>query len=189
MAGTVVVISVTEAFLWNLSGADTPTNYPSSYSTDVYGSNDVGTIVGHVSAPSAYGGFKRVSGTFSEVTAGTPTDINNKGRMVGMALNGGTGAWYGVIWDENGADTDFIYPNADDTYPSGINESGYIVGCYVMVGDVWHGFLRAPNSTFTQINYPNASWTCPNGINEPGQIVGVYGDSEDSWHAYVDLRL
>ncbi len=97
-----------------------------------------------------------------------------------------TGKWYGVIWNESGSDTRIDYPGADHTYPSGINESGYMVGCYV-IGDDWHGFLRTPSGTFSQIDYPGASWTCANGINDSGQIVGSYGDSSGSWHAFVDL--
>jgi len=46
------------SFLWNPSGQDVPTNYPNTYSTDVYGNNDAGDLAGHVAGATVYGGFK-----------------------------------------------------------------------------------------------------------------------------------
>jgi uncharacterized membrane protein len=61
-------------------------------------------------------------------------------------------------------------PGALSTYPSGINDSGQIVGQATGFG----AFLDTAGS-FTIVNVPGATNTSASGINNSGQIVGWYG--------------
>jgi probable HAF family extracellular repeat protein len=62
------------------------------------------------------------------------------------------------------------YPGTAITSPSGINDSGQIVGSFLVDGS-WQGFLYS-GGIFTEISYPGASSTFAEGINDLGQIVG-----------------
>ncbi len=72
--------------------------------------------------------------------------------------------------------TSFNYPGASSTYPSGINNSGQIVGNFYYTdasGTHSQGFLKTGN-TFEPITYPGAAETQVSGINNLGEIIGVY---------------
>jgi uncharacterized protein (TIGR03437 family) len=74
----------------------------------------------------------------------------------------------------------FDVPGSTFTVPSGINNSGQIVGSYTDPAGTSHGFLRsADGSTFTPIDVPGAlaGTTNAKGINNLGQIVGSYADA------------
>jgi hypothetical protein len=64
------------------------------------------------------------------------------------------------------------YPGATSTAVTGINDSGTIVGIYVM-GGVAHGF-QLSEGTLTTIDFPGATITRVYGINNGGAIVGQY---------------
>jgi YD repeat-containing protein len=108
-----------------------------------------------------------------------PQSINDNGQIVGW--------WEHQIdrWDEetkswiptyetlgfiytNGNWITLNYPGAHETKPTGINDSGQIVGTCSN-----SGFLYS-NGNWTILNFPGAYETIPNGINERGQIVGRY---------------
>lgn len=172
------------SYMWNPSGQDVPANYPNSYSTDVYGNNDAGDLVGNAATDSFWGGFKRFSGNFSEVTVGGPIDINNMRRMVGVYDDEN-----GFLTDENGNLVATFQPTGSTwTYPMNINESGQIVGHYMDSGWNWHGFIRKPDGTITTVDIAGATDTGFLGINDSGQIVGYYVDSQGSYYGFVDLR-
>ncbi|HYW48666.1 MAG TPA: IPT/TIG domain-containing protein [Bryobacteraceae bacterium] len=81
----------------------------------------------------------------------------------------------------------FDVPGSASTRPSGINNSGQIVGIYADSANILHGFLRsADGATFTTIDVPGAlpGTTYANGINNLGQIVGSYRDA-NGYHAYI----
>jgi probable HAF family extracellular repeat protein len=73
-----------------------------------------------------------------------------------------------------GVFTDVSVPGAVNTYVSGINNTGQIVGSYSVHGSTdFDGFVDT-GGTFTTILVPGASDTRVNGINDAGQIVGQY---------------
>jgi probable HAF family extracellular repeat protein len=68
--------------------------------------------------------------------------------------------------------------NLMGTQPSGLNDSGEVVGTYQSSDGIYHGFLYNSNdNTFTTLNDPLATGnfgTQATGINDVGQVVGVY---------------
>ncbi len=64
----------------------------------------------------------------------------------------------------------FAVPGAVDTYASGVNASGDIVGSYVMNGT--HAYLQQ-HGLFVTIDPPGATWAIASGINAPGAVVGT----------------
>jgi uncharacterized membrane protein len=99
--------------------------------------------------------------------------INKTGEMVGsygMNINGGNDA-HGFLY-RNGTFTYFDYPGQSVTVPSGINDSGLIVG-YAGRGLV-RGFLYN-ETTFTTLRDGSDSATFAMGINNAGVVVGGAG--------------
>ena len=69
--------------------------------------------------------------------------------------------------------TQIDFPGAIDTWPSGINAAGQVVG-YFDGADQPHGFIYS-GGTFTEIpDVPGAVQTYASGINAAGQIVGSF---------------
>src|SRR5438105_4550842 len=68
----------------------------------------------------------------------------------------------------------FDVPGLSDTWASGINDSGQIVGSYPDAAG-WHGFLL-DNGSYTTLDVPGSLSTRAIGINATGQIVGSYWD-------------
>lgn len=64
------------------------------------------------------------------------------------------------------------FPGATSTDTFGINDSGQIVGRYVMNG-VTHGFILS-GDTFSTIDFPGSTFTQAIGINDSGQVVGEH---------------
>ena len=76
-------------------------------------------------------------------------------------------------------------PGTLSWYPTGINDSGDIVGGYFdATGE--HGFLYTPG-IFTTIYYPGAMLTWVSGINDSGSIVGYYDDATGD-HGFLYAR-
>ena len=69
----------------------------------------------------------------------------------------------------------FDYPGALVTSPSGINESGTVVGSFVNGLNQTHSFVRFPNGTFSDpIVYPDSQSTYLSDINNTGTMCGSY---------------
>jgi uncharacterized membrane protein len=104
------------------------------------------------------------------------------------------GSWYNGDADSLGflRDVDGTYTNLNpagslETYPTGINASGQIVGYY---GDLLyyrsHGFLRDVDGSYTTLDVPFGSLgTSASGINNAGQIVGGYIDVHGIYHGFL----
>ena len=155
--------------------------------TEVYGINDNGQNVGFYRNPFAHG-FVYDSGAFSILDYPgaiwtLPTAIDDGGQIAGMytspnpvdgsmedhAFLNSAGTLTSI--DSGGARNDEIaYPGAGHTHVSGTNDSGQIVGFYVL-GGATHGFLYDGRS-FTQIDYAGATDTFLYGINGNADIVG-----------------
>ena len=64
-------------------------------------------------------------------------------------------------------------PGATATIPTGINNSGTILGIFLDSTGAFHGFLADKTGAFVKsIDFPGAPQTEPSGINELGDLVG-----------------
>lgn len=138
--GTVVgVIDWThpgEGFVWQ-AGSMSTFQAPGAFITEAHGINNTGTIVGTADSQ----GFVDVGGQFSFLSLGTITDpmaINSGGTIAG-SYNDGT-HWHGFI--DAGGQMSFIdSPGATDTWVTGINDAGTIVGYDSVNGAAPQGFI------------------------------------------------
>jgi uncharacterized membrane protein len=85
--------------------------------------------------------------------------------------------------------TTFDVPGATDTFALGINDSGLIVGYYLLdtggpVSEV-HGFMLDDQGNYTTLDAPGAALTVAIGINASGQIVGAYGYADLTDHGFL----
>ena len=85
-----------------------------------------------------------------------------------------------------GTYTPFTVPGADAVHPSGINDSGAIVGSIHSVDDGGglHGFYRDPSGVVTRLDFPAVPpvgqhvATYAFGLNDLGQVVGAFTTGE-----------
>ena len=80
--------------------------------------------------------------------------------------------------------TTIDYPGATETYGTGINSNGDVVGLYDDPANVFHGFLFS-NGIFTAIDPPGSIYTNPFDINDLGEIVGYYVTSDNIGHGFI----
>ena len=110
--------------------------------------------------------------------------INNSDQVVGVYQPAGPVAGNpssGFIY-QNGNFTALNFPGAQETSVSGINDSGEVVGTYLIstgqVGtwtySVQQGGFTYANGVYTAINAPGSSRTVATGINDNGDVVGYY---------------
>ena len=77
-------------------------------------------------------------------------------------------------------------PGATATAPTGINNSGTIVGQFADSSGVFHGFLADKEGAVTAtIDFPGAAQTEPSGINEKGDVVGSYANDDGIFHGFI----
>jgi uncharacterized protein (TIGR03437 family) len=157
------------------------------------GINNTGQIVGNYPDSTGTHGFIRSSdgqtitafdGPFASGPLGPeptyPASINDKGEVVGRRgmtgfLRSADGSTYSKIQ----------VPGAYSTNPTGINNSGQIVGSYT-TGGMPHGFLRNTDGTYTTFDVPGSlSGTGPAAINNNGVIVGSFGTGSSFAHGFV----
>jgi uncharacterized membrane protein len=93
---------------------------------------------------------------------------SSSGQIVGDYYDATYNA-HGLLLD-NGSYTRLEVTGSTDTFPTGIDDSGQIVGAY---SDATHAFLLE-NGSYTTVDVPGSTWTLGIGINDSGQIVG-YG--------------
>jgi probable HAF family extracellular repeat protein len=118
--------------------------------------------------------FKTVSppGVYTYVFA---NGINNLNQIVGTDDNGG-------FLYSNGRFKTISYPGASQTQPTGINDSGIVVGWYSL--GYFTGFALK-NGKYISISYPGAVYTFALGINNLGQVVGSYTLDQQSYHGFI----
>jgi uncharacterized membrane protein len=79
----------------------------------------------------------------------------------------------------------FDYPGALDTWASGINEDGVVVGSFVNGRDQIQGFVRFANGTFSDpVVYPTGNSTYLSDINNAGTMCGSYGLANGTFHGF-----
>lgn len=141
--------------------------------------NSEGTIAGTYTyvikeRPRQWGtsGFLRMADgnvtAFGCPRSGSPTrvtGINNLGAIVGSFQSG---SYKGCIRNPDGTST--VFDAGGDTYPTAINDAGYVTGSVSIPNVGRMGFVRAPDGTVTLFN------GTPYGINAAGTITGDYGN-------------
>jgi len=132
------------------------------------------------------GVFVSIDAPFSGTTDTDARGINNAGIIVGEydvpTLINGIGTLpipNGFVRDAAGSFTQIHFPNSSATIARGINDSGDIVGWYIVVTNppnfaiAVHGFVLS-KGVYTSLDAPGATGTIANGVNEQGEITGSY---------------
>jgi uncharacterized membrane protein len=78
------------------------------------------------------------------------------------------------------------FPGATETSANGINNSGVIVGSYVLAGHT-HGF-KLSNGHFTTINIKGAQITTVSSINSNGDMAGTFVTNDLKSHGFLIHR-
>ena len=191
----VTVIAMLSAVLGGaqLAGAATFTtiDVPGAFSTQAFGINKSGDIVGGYSTTLTDShAFLLSGGTFTTFDGpGTFTraeDIDQAGDIVGSYRDAVTGNDHGFLLLANSTFTTIDDPDATlGTRINGINSAGTMVGSFtdgVFPGQA-HGFVLS-GGTFTTIDFPGAADTNLFEINDSGAIVGYWEDASFVFHAF-----
>jgi probable HAF family extracellular repeat protein len=170
---------------------DLPVPVPGSLSTQASGINSLGQVVGTYDGPGYYPchGFLLNGSTYTTIdypsVGGGDTmvgGINDKGDIVYVYIS--YMIYCGLVLS-GGRYTTFSFSDSFETYVTGINQSGQIVGYYAdnTAGND-HGFLYQ-DGRFTAIDYPGALGTAVRGINDRGEIVGSYYGADGTLYAFT----
>jgi probable HAF family extracellular repeat protein len=159
----------------------TPVDVPGSRTTEAWGINSAGDVVGSYSRPVPYVGshaFLLRHGRYTYIpdfpgsTSTVATGINDSGQIVGYYTIGGRECCdHGFLY-ENGAfqTIDIQKHGILDTSLYKINNLGAIVGSAFDFES--HGFVKTGDK-FTEISVPGAEdGTGALGINDAGDVVG-----------------
>jgi uncharacterized membrane protein len=88
--------------------------------------------------------------------------MNNLGQAVGFYFDGT--ATHGFLWRGGNDFTVIDYPGARDTFASGINDSGVIVGSYVGgTTSFRHGMIALPGGFVSPVPAPPSLWLAVTG--------------------------
>jgi hypothetical protein len=188
-AGDIAGSSTDRGFVRLASGAlISPIGYPPGLYTKLSAINDAGAAVGYYLDIGPHG-FVYNAGTYTTIPVSEgniAAAINNTGDVVGFYTRNLSGVGFIVL---GGMIVTAGFPDGGSrgTFPSGINDAGYVVGGYYGVGDQTggHAFIRAPDGSFTTFDFsPTATGTGFGGINNAGIVLGGYGDNT----AHIFLR-
>jgi uncharacterized membrane protein len=174
-------------FLQQSSGTFASFNFPGARDTLVHDINRNGLIVGGFDNLSFSGqrAFKVQNGVFRQITIpGFPDapaealGVNDLGDIVGDFNSTG-------FLLHNGKLTIISFPGAQGgTTPRSINNSGVVVGTYLLFDDdIQHGFMWK-DGNFTNITAPGGLPATPAKINNNGDIVGTFVDSNLNEHGF-----
>jgi uncharacterized membrane protein len=156
----------------------TPVDFPGAASTQVFGINKQGQIVGTAAFDTGNGiSFVYDTGTRAfTVLANVPgldtgmLGINDKGVTAGSVADPVTGASDGAILDQ-GAFTFFAHPAEDVIQARGINNKGLVAGFGGTPGQSTFGFIYdTQNGSF--VEFLPSAFTIAQGISDQGEVVG-----------------
>ena len=177
-----VVVAVAFAPGWAFAYVFTPIEYPGATSTQVFGLNNAGEVVGGATVGGNAVLFTWSGGVFTVLPpapAGSPTPvaaigINDAGAIVGGAF-GASGSEVGFILN-GGVYSFFSYPGAANTEARGIGEGGLVSGyTYDAVSNLQPFIYDPSTTTYTPITPANMVPQGNNiaqGFNAAGQLVG-----------------
>lgn len=102
-----------------------------------------------------------------------PTDINNKGAVIGVALSDDEQIM-SFIWDETKRMRKIKNPTKDyvNFIPAAINDHGDVVGVAYKNDETMSAFLWNENKGYTELPY-HGPYINPKGINNRGEVVGT----------------
>ena len=161
------------------SNGFTTLDYPNATSTQAWGLNPRGDIIGfYLAADNNDHGFLYNGGHYTAINypgaaVTLVNGVNCQDNMVGEFGVTAASLHRGFQLSAEGVFTPIDFPGAVYTSAIGINARGDMAGIYNFSDNVSHGFLLAAG-IFTQIDYPGASATIINGISPQGDIVGGY---------------
>jgi uncharacterized membrane protein len=165
-------------------------NVPGSTTSDAWGINAAGDVVGNCSFGPQFLGFLWQRGVFTTINVPGSTytaafSINSVGVIVGEFGDAVTTHAYVL---RNGKFTQIDFPGAISTGAPRINDKGDILGGYLTADNpfVAHGFLLTHDGTFQTIAYPGALESGGNAINSRGDIVGNWdNDLFFNFHGFL----
>ena len=156
----------------------------SDSATPALGVNNAGEVVGGTGTIYTTKGFDLRNGVFKRLNVPGQfvyvyaSAIDNLGRVVGWTDNDG--------FTCRGNTCKIIdFPSASTTATLGINDSGVIVGWYVIPYGCLGCGLVLRNGKYFSFSYPGAMFTAATGINNSGQIVGQYQLPDYTYHGFV----
>ena len=170
------------AALWR-GGALTDLGTLGGGTSDAYGVNEAGQVVGSASLPSGfYHPFLWQDGAMVDLgtlggTVGEARDLNEAGHVVGDSSDAG-GHTKAFLHDDNGMHNLGALPGGLFSYAHAINDAGQVVGGSYsgtesgLRGTLWEN--RVPTD-LNDLIPPNTSWVLGEAkdINELGEIVGT----------------
>ena len=174
------------------AGADnrmTLIDYPGASSTQAWGINSRGDIVGYYTgADNNNHGFLLNGGQYTAVdypgaAVTLAHGISPQGDVVGEFGATAASPHRGFLLGADGVYTTFDFPGATATALYGVNALGEIAGMYTLADGTRHTFLSR-GGRLTRIDYPGASATGTFGITPEGEVYGVYVLS-GAGHGYV----
>jgi uncharacterized membrane protein len=163
---------------------------PGSTTSDAWGINAPGDVVGNYTVGPQFLGFLLQRGVFTTINVPGSTytaafGINSAGAIVGEF--GDTFTAHGYLL-RNGKFTVIDFPGAIATISPRINDKGDIIGGYYTADNPFaaHGFLLTHDGTFQTVAYPGAIESGGNGINSRGDIVGTWdNDLFFNFHGFL----
>jgi uncharacterized protein (TIGR03437 family) len=129
------------------------------------------TFIFSGAASAASGGS--LSFTFTNLNipgGGNALGINDRGQIVGNSLATSPST---AFVETGGSFSSISFPGSQYTGPTGISDSGQIVGTYY---DGTNQSFLETNGAFATLSYPGAFQTIASGINNLGQVVGYYNN-------------
>jgi hypothetical protein len=188
VVGRVITDNSWLGYIYNTTTSSLTTiKVPGSYSTAVYGINNVGQICGYFNDGrqlSYMYDLNTEKWSYLNKDGATQTwafGINGAGTIVGDGIISGHN--YGYTYD--GTFHDLNVPGAQNTRLVGINDHGDIVGRYWNDGGTINCFVYR-NGNFETLDMPGAEIVRIFGINNAGQIVGLYTkDSGTTYHGFL----
>ena len=160
---------------------------PGKSATFGRGINNASTVVGAYGFSGVSLGFEMIGGNYKSIrppgsyTEASANGINNFGQIAGTT--DGT-----AFTNQSGSFRTISFPGASSTQALGINDSGIIVGWYVLGSCVPCGFAYK-NGKYLSFNVPGAVYTFGLGINNAGQIVGSYSTDQQTYHGFVSSPI
>jgi hypothetical protein len=153
-------------------------DYPGASSTQGYGMNTAGTIVGIYFPSGSVNGhaFEKIGSTFTNIDppgimSAVALGINAPGDVIGEYTD--NAGQHGYLWMHGAAaPTEITYSGVSQIIPYGINDAGTIVGSCSISGTSY-GFLLK-NGVMELIRAPNSTATEAYAINNAGVVVGEY---------------
>lgn len=181
-------------FVLRKRGSFTTFDVPDAGPTVAISINGNGVIAGKSGNNPIHGFVRDAQGTivtFDAPGAGFETNvvgINYLNTIAGNYIDDND-VFHGFVRDQYGIITTFDAAQFAQTFVTGINNDGTIVGYYYGIGN-YHGFVRNRHGSITTFDVPGSlsGSTQALSINDEGDVAGNYEDSNFATHCFVWRR-